>query len=103
LARRAALMEQGKLGEKANQRFDSAALAAISRIFARDASMRVGEEGMRWLSGCTAGISAAEIAALESAINLPAIHQAQAGLMGDMDLLADVLYGRVARSAGHAA
>jgi alkylation response protein AidB-like acyl-CoA dehydrogenase len=103
LARRAALAEQGKLPEKANQRFDSTALAAISRIFGRDACLRVGEDGLRWVAGCASGAAPAEIAGLASAINLPAVHQAQSGLIPDMDFVADVLYGRAMRSAGHAA
>ena len=35
----------------------------------------------------------------ESSLGLPAIHRAQAGLIADMDYIADVLYGRVAQSA----
>ena len=34
------------------------------------------------------------MAAFELALELPAIHRAQAGLIADMDYLADVLYGR---------
>ena len=45
LARRAARMAEGKLNEKANLRFDAAALAAISRIFAREAALRVAQDG----------------------------------------------------------
>ena len=44
LARRAARMAEGKLNEKANQRFDAAALAAISRIFAREAALKVAKK-----------------------------------------------------------
>jgi alkylation response protein AidB-like acyl-CoA dehydrogenase len=51
LARRAALLAEGRLNEKANQRFDAPALAAISRIFARDAALRVAQEGLRWIVG----------------------------------------------------
>jgi len=101
LARRAARMAEGKLNEKANMRFDAAALAAISRIFAREAAMKAGAEGMRWIAG--AGVSDAEIAALETSLKLPAIHRAQAGLIADMDYVGDVLYGRVAKQAGQAA
>ncbi len=42
LCRRAALMAEGRLHEKANDRFDANALAAISRIFARDARIEGG-------------------------------------------------------------
>src|SRR5437660_2879066 len=51
LARRAVRAAEGKLHEKANQRFDANALAAISRIFAREAPLKVGEEGVRWING----------------------------------------------------
>ena len=51
LARRAALAAEGKLNEKANRRFDAQALAALSRIFAREAAMKVATEGLRWVIG----------------------------------------------------
>jgi alkylation response protein AidB-like acyl-CoA dehydrogenase len=96
LTRRAALMAENKLNEKTNQRFDASALAAISRIFARDAALKVAQEGLRWVVG-GAGVSAAELAALETTIGLPAIHRAQAGLISDLDFVADVIYGRLAK------
>ena len=33
----------------------------------------------------------------ESGLGLSAIHRAQAGLMADMDLISDMLYGRVGK------
>src|SRR3974390_760224 len=51
LARRAARSAERKLNEKANQRFDAAALAAISRVFAREAALNVAEGGLRWVAG----------------------------------------------------
>ncbi len=96
LSRRAALMADGKLNEKANRRFDAAALAAISRVFARDAALKVGEEGLRWVIGA-GGISDVEIAGFETSLALPAIHRAQSGLISDLDYIADVLYGRAAK------
>ena len=51
LARRAALAAEGRLNEKANMRFDPAALAALSRIFAREAALKVATEGLRWVIG----------------------------------------------------
>jgi len=96
LARRAALLEENKLNEKANRRFDSPALASISRIFAREAALKAGEEGIRWVVGA-GGIPANELPTFESSLNLQAIHQNQAGLISDMDFLADVLYGRAAK------
>jgi hypothetical protein len=96
LSRRAALLADGKLNEKANRRFDVTALAAISRVFARDAALKVGEEGLRWIVGA-GGISDAEIAGFETSLGLPAIHRAQSGLISDLDYVADVLYGRAAK------
>src|SRR3954452_20678486 len=82
LARRAALMKERKLSEKGNQRFDATALAAISRIFARDAALRVAEEGLRWIAACSSGGAAMpDLTALETSVNLRAIRRAQAGLI----------------------
>jgi alkylation response protein AidB-like acyl-CoA dehydrogenase len=96
LSRRAALLAEGKLNEKANRRFDATALAAISRIFARDAALKVVEEGLRWVVGA-GGISDAEMPGFETSLGLPAIHRAQSGLISDLDYIADVLYGRGAK------
>src|SRR3974390_2800735 len=51
LSRRAARSAENQLNEKANQRFDAAALAAISRVFAREAALNVAEGGLRWVAG----------------------------------------------------
>jgi len=83
-------MVDGKLSEKASRRFDTAALAAISRTFAREAVMRVAQEGLKWTVG--AGGEA-------PALNWAAIHRAQIGLVADMDFVADGLYGRAAKAA----
>jgi alkylation response protein AidB-like acyl-CoA dehydrogenase len=102
LARRASLMAENKLNEKANRRFDATALAAVSRIFAREAALKVGEEGLRWVIGA-GGVSDADLAGFEKSLGLTAIHQAQAGLISDMDFVADVLYGRAAKRKEQAA
>jgi acyl-CoA dehydrogenase len=102
LARRASRMAENKLNEKASQHFDAAALAALSRIFAREASLKVVEEGLRWLIGA-GGVSDAEMPSFEASCGLPAIHRAQAGLISDMDYVADALYGRAAKRAAQAA
>src|SRR5205807_3251284 len=87
LARRAARLAEGKLNEKANRRFDAVALAAVSRVFAREAALKVAEEGLRLVIGA-GGASEAEVAALEASLKLPAMHRAQAGLIADMDYIA---------------
>jgi len=96
LSRRAALMSEGRLNEKANDRFDATALATLGRVFAREAALKVAEEGLRWVCGA-GGVNDSEMAAFEAALGLPAIHRAQAGLISDMDYIADVLYNRVAK------
>jgi alkylation response protein AidB-like acyl-CoA dehydrogenase len=98
LARRAALAAENRLPEKADRRFDAPALAAVSRLFAREAAFKVAEEGLRLICGA-GGATEQEITGLESAIGLAAIHRAQAGLLADMDFIADVLYGRGAKRA----
>jgi len=103
LARRAALVADGRINEKANQRFDAPALAAISRIFAREAALKVAQEGLRWIIGASPATSDAELAAFETALNLSAIRRAQTGLIPDMDFVADVLYGRATRVTAHVA
>ena len=102
LCRRAARLADGKLSEKASRRFDATALAAISRVFARDAALRVAEEGVRWINGA-GGLTAAELPAFETNLSLAEIHRAQAGLMADMDCVADVIYNRAAKPTALAA
>jgi len=97
LCRRAALLADGKLNEKANRRFDAAALAAMSRIFAREAALKIAAEALRWVIGA-GGVSEADLPAFEASLGLPAIHRAQAGLIADSDYIADVLYGRAKRT-----
>ena len=102
LARRSARSAEGKLHEKANLRFDTAALSTLSRIFAREAALKLGQDGLRWIAGA-GGANEAEMPALETNLALPAIHRAQMGLIADMDLVADVLYDRAAKRTGVAA
>jgi alkylation response protein AidB-like acyl-CoA dehydrogenase len=102
LARRAARLTEGKLDEKASTRFDAAALTALSRIFAREAALKVAEDGLRWVSGA-GGVSDGDLPAFETNLGLPAIHRAQVGLISDMDFVADVLYDRATKRAGLAA
>ncbi len=96
LSRRAALLSEGRLNEKANDRFNATALATLSRVFAREAALKVAEEGLRWVCGA-GGVKDSEMTAFEAALGLPAIHRAQSGLISDMDYVADVLYNRVAK------
>src|SRR5215471_1690600 len=76
LARRAALLAEGRLNEKANDRFDAPALAAVSRVFAREAALKVTQDGLRMVVGA-GGVSDEELSKLEAALNLTAVHRAQ--------------------------
>ena len=102
LARRAARMADGKLSDKASRRFDAPALAAMARVFAREAALKVAEEGLRIVVGASAGIDG-ELAGFETALGLTAIHRAQAGLIADMDEIADAIYNRKAKQSQTAA
>ncbi len=93
LARRAAAAAAGALPDKADQRFSPEALAAISRVFAREAAARMAAEGTRWVLGA-AEPGAVDAAALDAVVGAKAIEQAQAGLVVDMNTVADALYGR---------
>ncbi len=104
-AGRAATALDGKLPAKADHRFGPWALAAMARVSARDAAQRVACEGLRWVAGAagtaapavrTPGTGASEHVAipLETSLQFDAVRTAQAGLIADMDLVADALYGR---------
>jgi len=92
LARRAGAAAAGTLPAKADKRFDPPVLAAISRIFAREAAQTVTEHGMRWVRGAAA--PDADLTALEAELRLDDVRAVQAGLVTDMDRLADALYER---------
>jgi alkylation response protein AidB-like acyl-CoA dehydrogenase len=93
LAKRAARAAKGELPEKADRRFEPAALAAVSRANAREAALEVAQEGLRWAVGAD-GVPAADLAAFTAAVRLNEILGSQAGLMADLDLVSDALYGR---------
>jgi alkylation response protein AidB-like acyl-CoA dehydrogenase len=95
LARRATAAAGGALPAKADKRFDADALATVSRIFAREAAQKVAEDGLRWVAGALPPGDPA-VAALATALRLDEVRAAQAGLVADMDHLADALYARTA-------
>jgi acyl-CoA dehydrogenase len=92
LARRAAAALDGSLSEKADRRFAPQVLAAISRVFARDAAHTVAQLAVQWVYG--AGDPAADLTAFEAQVRLDDIRRAQHGLVADMDLIADDVYRR---------
>lgn len=93
LARRAARSLEGTLDARTDGRFRGDGLAAISRVYARGAAQRVADDGFRWVSGA-GGVTDSDIASFADQLGLPAIHRAQAGLLDDMDAVADVIYDR---------
>ncbi len=92
LVRRAAAAADGQLPEKTDRRFSPDALAAISRVYAREAALMVAEEGLRWVAGAAEPGSAVPLA---DGLPLDRVRAAQAGLLADMDAVADALYDRV--------
>ena len=64
---------------------------------AREAALKVAAGRLALGLSEPAVVSDADMAAFEAALGLPAIHRAQAGLIADMDFIADMLYGRAAK------
>jgi len=91
LARRAALAAAKELDPKASKRLKPDALAAASRVNARNAAMAIVTEGVRWVAGADGG----HLDDLEQRMNIAAIHRAQAGLMGDLQQVTTAVYGRM--------
>ncbi len=88
LSRRAVRAAQGGLDPRADKRFSPGVAALFARVFARQVALDVATEGLRWVKGADAGPD------LEGALGLGRIYGAQAGLLADMDLVVDALYGR---------
>jgi alkylation response protein AidB-like acyl-CoA dehydrogenase len=91
-AKRAAAAATDTAHEKSLKRFDAQTFALMSRVYAREAAARVAFDGSRWVAGAADPGSPA-IAAV-NAIPTAAIQAAQAGLVTDMDAVADALYAR---------
>src|SRR5690242_14042120 len=94
VARRAAAAADGTLPEKSDRRFTAPALAAISRVFARDAALKVADDGLRLVRG--AGDGSTDLTSFEAQLRLDDVHAAQTRLLEDMDLVADAVYARTA-------
>lgn len=93
LAKRAVAVANKTLNAKADHRFNATAMAAISRVFAREVALKLAQDGMRWIAGA-GGVSDAEMPAFEASLRCAAIYRAQAGMVADMDLVADAIYDR---------
>jgi alkylation response protein AidB-like acyl-CoA dehydrogenase len=96
LARRAARARQGTLPEKSDRRFSPEAFAAISRVCAKETAARVAGDCLKWVTGT----GDTDVAALVTALRINEIFGAQAGLVADMDEIADAVYHRAHAAAG---
>ena len=92
-ARHAVRAELDELDPKSPRRFGAGAVAAMARVFAREAAQRVAVDGMRWVVGAEA-VGDADAQALETSARLSEIYTAQAGLIDDMNQVGDALYER---------
>ncbi|MBN1936070.1 MAG: acyl-CoA dehydrogenase, partial [Anaerolineae bacterium] len=91
LAESAAALARYAVGQESPvSGFDRVTVEAMSRIYAREAALRVATEGLRYVHGAQEGVDTTQ---LETALNLPAIHRAQSGLLADMDVVAMALKG----------
>ncbi len=61
---------------------------AMSRLYAREAASRIAGEGLRYLHGAQSGV---DVTRLEAQLELPAVHRVQAGLLADMDQVAEAI------------
>jgi alkylation response protein AidB-like acyl-CoA dehydrogenase len=93
MARKAAAAGSTGVSPKAGTRLPVEGLAAASRLFAREAALKVAEDGLRWVRGAPQS-EGQDFAELEARLEFDRVHDAQAGLFDDMDLVADVVYGR---------
>jgi len=89
LARRAALAAENALPEKADRSFAPEVLAAMARVNAREALLRTVTEGARLVVGAGADANGAGRMLRNADVNA-----SLAGMLNDMDSVADALYGR---------
>ncbi len=98
-SRKAAAAADGRLSPKVETRFDAKGLAAMSRVFARSAALMCAQGAQRWLVGGVpvsddATGSGSPIDGLLEQLPVTAVRAAQAGLLGDLDTIADIIYDR---------
>ena len=89
-ARRAQRAAAKQLHPKAAKGLQAPALAAASRVNARTAAMAIATDGTRWVAAADCG----DLPAFEERLDVAAIHGAQAGMLADMQTVADALYAR---------
>ena len=81
---------ENRLDKKADMRFNADTLSAMARVMARDSALKVSTIGMKLVSGAQAEAPPG----FADAMHLSEIMQAQAGLIADMDKVADSIYDR---------
>jgi alkylation response protein AidB-like acyl-CoA dehydrogenase len=91
LVRRAARAADGALDVKSDRRFDVDGVAAVSRVYAREAAQTVASAGSALVVSAD---GAGDAASLASSVGALAVLAAQAGGLADADHVADVIYGR---------
>ncbi len=64
---------------------------ALSRIYARQVALNTATQGMQWVTGAMPEGASLSGQSLAASLDLPAIYQAQAGLIVDMDFAAEQL------------
>jgi alkylation response protein AidB-like acyl-CoA dehydrogenase len=92
LARRARRAASGEANPKTDKRFNAQQLAVVSRVFAREAALKIASQGLSLVAG--GSDQANVVGGLGDALRLPEIYNAQSGLIADMNSIADALYGR---------
>jgi hypothetical protein len=60
----------------------------LARIYARQTALTVAAQGLQWVIGALQPGAAVSSQSLAAALNLPAIYQAQTGMLADMDCAA---------------
>ena len=95
LARRAVQAADGTLSAKCDHRLDADALAATSRVFAREAARAVAQDLTSQVVGA-AEPGTFEPGALQSSVGLDRILAAQSGLAADMDTVSAAVYAAAA-------
>jgi len=91
LAKRAVQAAAKQLHPKASKRLRADALAAASRVNARNAALTVGTEAVRLVAGADGG----ELGDFERRLSLSSIYHAQAGLIADLQEVTTAVYGRM--------
>lgn len=94
-ARRSAAAAEGTLDERAERRFSAAALAAMSRVYARESASLVLRTGLTWICGA---LDTVPVDDLERALRAADVYRAQTGLVADLNAVAAALYGAPAEA-----